>query len=131
MKQAIIKILTNLFTYIVFCGLLFIITFSIYTKKFPPDFIQLRSDIKNVVMFSDSLKKIHQQQNNLLKSDLNLPDQTINQDYEKITSLYQKVQFLENQNEFLMRKLLLFEQQQKLSIQRIENIEKARLKDSK
>ncbi len=128
MFDAIKKMITSIITYIVVCGLLFVLSFSFYTKKFPPDFKQMRIGLEGITKLSDSLGIIQKQQEQLLKVDFDSIPTQLNTNNEVISALNQKMSIFENHNDYLVKKVQQLEQSNISLLQRIESLERQRSK---
>lgn len=126
MLEALKKSVFGILSYIIVCGLLFLLSFSIYTKKFPPDFKQLRTGLESITKLSDSLGVIQKQQEELLKIDFDAIPAQINSTNDVVSSLNQKITIFETQNNYLLQKVSSLEQNQLQLLQRIENLERSR-----
>lgn len=124
MFEAIKKIISSVITYIIVCGLIFVLSFSFYTKKFPPDFKQLRAGLEGITKITDSLGIIQKQQEELLKVDFNSIPLQLNTTNDVVTALNQKVSIFESQNDYLVKKIQQIEQNNISLVQRIENLER-------
>ncbi len=126
MFEALKKSVFGILSYIIVCGLLFLISFSIYTKKFPPDFKQLRTGLESLTKLSDSLGIIQKQQEELLKIDFDAIPAQINTTNDVVSGLNQKITIFETQNNYLLQKVSSLEQNQLQLLQRIENLERSK-----
>ena len=128
MLEAIKKTITSIITYLVVCGLLFVLSFSFYTKKFPPDFKQIRTGLEGLSKITDSLGIIQKQQEELLKVDFDTIPTQLNTNNEVISAMNQKMSIFENHNDYLVKKVQQLEQSNINLLQRVENLERQRSK---
>ena len=66
----LIKVIFKILTYLGVSVLLFLVSFSFYTKKFPPDFKMLKMGYKNTVSAFEVLKSNKEMLNTLLTQDM-------------------------------------------------------------
>jgi hypothetical protein len=126
MFEALKKSVFGIVSYFIVCGGLFFISFSVYTKKFPPDLKQLRTGLESITKLPDSLGVIQKQQEELLKIDLvGIPNQ-MNSTNELVNVLNQKIIIFETQNNYMLQKISSLEQNQLQLLQRIENLERSK-----
>ncbi len=128
MLSAIKKTIISIITYIIVCGLIFLMSFSFYTKKFPPDFKQIRTGLEGITKLSDSLGIIQKQQEELLKVDFNSIPTQLDTTNEVISSLNRKMSIFESHNDYLVKKVQQLEQSNNNLLQRIESLERQRSK---
>ena len=128
MLEAIKITITSIITYLVVCGLLFVLSFSFYTKKFPPDFKQIRTGLEGLSKITDSLGIIQKQQEELLKVDFDTIPTQLNTNNEVISAMNQKMSIFENHNDYLVKKVQQLEQSNINLLQRVENLERQRSK---
>lgn len=128
MLEAIKKMITSIITYFLVCGLLFVISFSFYTKKFPPDFKRIQIGLEGFSKITDSLDVIQKQQEELLKIDFDSIPTQLNTNNEMLSALNQRMSIIENHNDYLVKKVQQLEQSNISLLQRVESLERQRSK---
>lgn len=126
MFEALKKSIFGILSYIIVCGIIFLVSFSFVTKKFPPDIQQIRGGFDSIAKLPDALGVIQKQQEELLKIDfVSMPTQ-LNSTNDQVNSLNQKIAIFETQNNYLIQKISSLEQNNLNLLQRIENLERSK-----
>lgn len=126
MFEALKKSVFGIVSYLMICSLIFLGSFSFYTKKFPPDFKQLRGGIDSIAKLPEALGVIQKQQDELLKIDFHALPAQLTTTNDQVASLQQKLTTFESQNNYLIQKISSLEQNQMQLLQRLENLERTR-----
>jgi hypothetical protein len=126
MFEALKKSVFGILSYIIVCGIIFLISFSFATKKFPPDMKQIRGGLDSIAKLPDALGVIQKQQEELLKIDfVSIPTQ-LNSTSDLVNNLNQKMAIFETQNNYLIQKISNLEQNNINLLQRIESLERSK-----
>lgn len=126
MFEALKKSVFGILSYIIVCGIIFLISFSFITKKFPPDIQQIRGGLDSIAKLPDALGVIQKQQEELLKIDfVGMPTQ-LNSTNDLVNSLNQKIALFETQNNYLIQKISSLEQININLLQRVEHLERSK-----